>query len=111
MTDPASIISPETLPPGGRVLVAASRDMPGRRGFLAKLETLLAEHDGEVIDAGVVGEWQQGDDAGPPPHLVILILHEGCPHGHGHRLAEQLMQETAASQLDMVVIADTVNEN
>ena len=104
MTDSPDMTAAITLPARGRVLVAASRALPETRQVLARLRENQPPDGAEIIDAGLVGEWQHGDDDGPPPGLAVLLLHEGCPPAHGHRLAEALMQASAAGRLETVLL-------
>ena len=112
MTDHLPLLAdldPASFPRGGRVLVASSCAMPARRRFVAELARMLAPRKGEVINGGIVGEWQYGDlpadDAAPV--LALLLVDADCPHAHAHRLAAALMAASGAAALDMVVVPDT----
>ena len=63
---------------------------------------------GEVINAGIVGEWQYGDQPrdDPVPVLALLLVDADCPHAHAHRLAAGFMAASGAAALDMVVMPD-----
>ena len=111
MTDHTPLLpdlDPVSFPRGGRVLVASSCAMPARRRFVTQLARMLAPRKGEVINAGIVGEWQYGDQPrdDPVPVLALLLVDADCPHAHAHRLAAGFMAASGAAALDMVVMPD-----
>ena len=105
-------LDPASFPRGGKVLVASSCAMPARRWFVTQLGAMLAPCDGAVINAGIVGEWQQGDlpRDEPAPVLAVLLVHAECPHAHAHRLSAAFMAASGAAALEMVVLPEGGHE-
>ena len=112
MTDASLLIKTvdlSALPDGGRVMVASSQATPYRHEFCVGLGQALSSRGIEVIDAGVIGEWQAGDSAGAAPDQAVLLVHHDCPHGHAVRLMTQFMGISQAAVLDMISLANPLS--
>lgn len=112
----AADVSAADLPNGGQIIVASSQVTSQRRAFITALSRRFGDDTITIVDAGVSGEWQAGDDGradddtdaetAVPPRFGILLIHHDCPHGHSQRLAEKFMVASEALVLDVLTLPE-----